>query len=66
MPWYAVPLIAPCAVVIVIVMAVAIRPGVSKQLAEVLREVPPVLTALVPGLKILSPSERIRHIRKGR
>lgn len=51
MPWYAFPLIAPCLVVVVTVLVVAIRPNVSKNLAEVLRELPPILAVLVPRLK---------------
>lgn len=56
MPWYALPLIGPCLVVIVIVLAVAIRPGISKNLAEVMREIPPILIALVPRIGIIGRS----------
>jgi hypothetical protein len=52
MPWYALPLVGPCLVVIVIVLVVAVRPGISKNLAEVMREIPPILIALVPRISI--------------
>lgn len=52
MPWFIFPLMAPCVVVIVIVIVVAIRPSVSGSLAEVLREVPPIVTALLPVVRL--------------
>jgi hypothetical protein len=58
MPWYALPLIGPCLVVIVIVLVIAVRPSISKNLAEVMREIPPILIALMPRIGISGRSAK--------
>ncbi len=49
MPWYGVVILAPCATLIMIVIIVAVRPQAAPALVDVLRELPPVLEALLPG-----------------